>query len=218
MWCQSGFLAFCKKQKVMKAQTGNSDRALLGVPVQDGEQGQAGGPPLAPQGGGGSRDEPVLALEGRRGVCPRVRQQLALVVCPLLWWYRVPGVCTVDSFYSGHLVFAPCSSEVVIRFFGLFVSYCLHFALTAQFSSVQFSSSVVSGSLWPHELQHARPPCPSPTPGIHPNSTSIESVRLSSHLILSRPLLLLPPIPPSISLFQWVNSLHEVPKELEFQL
>ena len=36
------------------------------------------------------------------------------------------------------------------------------------FSSVKFSRSVVSDSLWPHELQHARPPCPSPTPGIHP--------------------------------------------------
>ena len=36
-------------------------------------------------------------------------------------------------------------------------------------SSVQFSGSVVSDSLWPHEPQHARPPCPSPTPGIHPN-------------------------------------------------
>ena len=40
----------------------------------------------------------------------------------------------------------------------------------------------------------------------------------SSHLILCRPLLLLPPIPPSISLFQWVNSSHEVAKVLEFQL
>ena len=39
-----------------------------------------------------------------------------------------------------------------------------------QFSSVQFSHSVVSDSLRPHELQHARPPCPSPTPGIYPNS------------------------------------------------
>ena len=36
-----------------------------------------------------------------------------------------------------------------------------------EFSSVQFSHSVVSDSLWPHELQHARPPCPSPTPGVH---------------------------------------------------
>ena len=36
--------------------------------------------------------------------------------------------------------------------------------------SVQFSHSVVSNSLLPHELQHARPPCPSPTPGVHSNS------------------------------------------------
>ena len=36
--------------------------------------------------------------------------------------------------------------------------------------SVQFSHSAVSNSLRPHELQHARPPCPSPTPGVHSNS------------------------------------------------
>ena len=41
---------------------------------------------------------------------------------------------------------------------------CIH-----QADSVQFSRSVVSDSLWPHELQLARPPCPSPTPGVHPN-------------------------------------------------
>ena len=35
---------------------------------------------------------------------------------------------------------------------------------------VQFSRSVVSDSLWPHESQHARPPCPSPTPGVYSNS------------------------------------------------
>ena len=39
-----------------------------------------------------------------------------------------------------------------------------------QFSSVQFSRSVMSDYLWPHESQHARPPCPSPTPGVHSNS------------------------------------------------
>ena len=37
-------------------------------------------------------------------------------------------------------------------------------------SSVQFSCSVISDSLRPHGLQHARPPCPSPTPGVYPNS------------------------------------------------
>ena len=39
-----------------------------------------------------------------------------------------------------------------------------------QFSSVQFSRSVVSNSLGPHESQHSRPPCPSPTPGVHSDS------------------------------------------------
>ena len=39
-----------------------------------------------------------------------------------------------------------------------------------QFSSVQSSHSGVSNSLWPHESQHARPPCPSPTPRVHSNS------------------------------------------------
>ena len=40
-----------------------------------------------------------------------------------------------------------------------------------QFSPVQFSRSVVSDALQPHESQHARPPCPSPTPGVHSDST-----------------------------------------------
>ena len=43
-------------------------------------------------------------------------------------------------------------------------------SLTIQFSSVQFSCSVVSDSLWSRELQHARPLCPSPSPGVHSNS------------------------------------------------
>ena len=38
------------------------------------------------------------------------------------------------------------------------------------YCSVQFSRSVMSDSLQPHESQYARPPCPSPTPGVHPNS------------------------------------------------
>ena len=74
------------------------------------------------------------------------------------------------------------------------------------FNSVQFSRSVVSDSLRPHELQHARPPCPSPTPSSL-RLTSIESVMPSSHLILCRPLFLLPPIPPSIRVFSYESTL-----------
>jgi len=75
-------------------------------------------------------------------------------------------------------------------------------------SSVQFSCSVVSASLRPHESQHTSPPCPSPTPGVHSNSfMSIKSVMPSSHLILCR-LLLLPSIPPSIRVFSNESTLR----------
>ena len=62
--------------------------------------------------------------------------------------------------------------------------------------SVQFSRSVMSDSLRPRGLWHARLPCPSPTPRAYSKITSIESVMPSSHLILCRPLLLLPSIFP----------------------
>ena len=52
----------------------------------------------------------------------------------------------------------------------LFLARALSLFLYMYSSSVQFSLSVVSDSLQPHELQHTRPPCPSPTPGVHPNS------------------------------------------------
>ena len=74
-----------------------------------------------------------------------------------------------------------------------------------RYFSVQFSRSVVSDSLRPHESQHARPSCPSPTPGVHSNS---QSVMPSSHLILCRPLLLQPPIPPSIRVFSNESTLR----------
>ena len=50
------------------------------------------------------------------------------------------------------------------------MDWLLSEATQLQFSSVQFSCSVVSNSLQPHESQHSRPPCPSPTPGVYPNS------------------------------------------------
>ena len=76
-----------------------------------------------------------------------------------------------------------------------------------QFSSVNFSHSVMSDSLRLHELQHARLPCPSPTPGVHSDS-SIKSVMPSSHLILCHLLFLLPPIPPSIGVFSNESTLR----------
>ena len=66
----------------------------------------------------------------------------------------------------------------------------------------------MSNSLRPHGLQHARLPCPSPTPRACSNSMSIESVMPSNHLILRRPLLLLPSIFPSIRVFSNESALH----------
>ena len=70
----------------------------------------------------------------------------------------------------------------------------------ARLSSVQFSRSVMSISLRPHELQHARPPGHHQLPEFT-QTQCIESVTPSRHLILCHPLLLLPPIPPSIRVF-----------------
>ena len=69
------------------------------------------------------------------------------------------------------------------------------------------SRSVMSDSSQPHELQHSRPPCPSPTPGVQ-QTQCIKSVMPSSHFTLCRPLLLQPPIPPSIRVFSNESTLH----------
>ena len=56
------------------------------------------------------------------------------------------------------------------KILGMFHSRSFFSFLNWSISSVQFSRSVLSDSLRPHESQHARPTCPSPTPGVHPNS------------------------------------------------
>ena len=68
--------------------------------------------------------------------------------------------------------------------------------LSCTFSSVQFSRSVMSDSLRPHELQHARPPCPSPTPGVHSNSCPSSQW---CHPAISSPVIPLSSCPQSLS-------------------
>ena len=86
------------------------------------------------------------------------------------------------------------------------------------FYIVQFSS-VVSESLRPHELQHARPPCPSPTPKVHPNSCALSRwchPAIPSSVI---PFSSCPPIPPSIRVFSSESALHmRWPKYWSFSL
>ena len=81
-----------------------------------------------------------------------------------------------------------------------------------------FSHSVVSDSLQPGWLQHARPPCPSPTPIVYPNSCPLS---WWCHLTISFSVVPFSSCLQSFQhwgLFTWVNSSHEVAKILEFQL
>ena len=80
---------------------------------------------------------------------------------------------------------------------------------------VQLLSSV---SLWPHEQQHTKLPCPSLSPRVCSNFMFVESVMPSNHFTLCHPLFLLSCLSHQQGLFQWVGSSHQVAKVLELQL
>ena len=93
-----------------------------------------------------------------------------------------------------HLVYPYLTLIPLAQYFASLLLNCLTYTLSI--NSVQFSRSVVSDSLRPYELQFTRPPCPSPTPGVHPNSCpsgrwchpaiSSSVVPFSSCMLLSR--------------------------------
>ena len=82
-------------------------------------------------------------------------------MCKLLLWHLSPWTVYMCA-CSLHLCFFP--SPCLYNCLSQLSTLCL------AHSSVQFSRSVLSDSLWPHESQHARPPCPSPSPRVHSNS------------------------------------------------
>ena len=87
--------------------------------------------------------------------------------------FSIRGIFQARVLEWGAIAFSKWMLKAIKCFLVLFFSldhhvlslFCLY-----QFSSVQFSRSVVSDSLRPHEQQHARPPCPSPSPGVHSDS------------------------------------------------
>ena len=88
------------------------------------------------------------------------------------------------------------------------------------FTYFQFSSVVAQSCLTvrPHGQQHARPPCPSATPGVYPNSCPLSQW---CHATISSSVTPSPPafnLPQHQGLFKWVSSSHHVAKVLEFQL
>ena len=111
-----------------------------------------------------------------------------------------------------------CFAFIVLNFLCYSYVKWYQFSVYIQFSSVQFSHSVMSDSLWPHGLQDIRLPCPSPTSELaqihfhqaddaiqpcHPlSSPSLPAFNLSQYQ----------------GLFQWVSSLHQVAKVLPFML
>ena len=92
-----------------------------------------------------------------------------IVSCfPALWSHFYKGTNPIHE-VSPHVSLSPPktpSPNTIIQEldFGIWILWRIQ-----MLSSVQFSCSVVSESLRPHGLQHARPPCPSPTPRVHPN-------------------------------------------------
>ena len=98
------------------------------------------------------------------------------MVCPPLGAVPCRGTCAIafapyPSFFCSWLF----RNSSWVHF--VFISFGSEFVPTAHahsYYSVQFRRSVVSDSLRPHESQHARPPCPSPTPGVYSNSCPIQ--------------------------------------------
>ena len=84
------------------------------------------------------------------------------------WWVTVHGVTKNRTRLSDKT--CTCIEESRVLKPLLMLPLCPNFISSLRFSSVQFSRSVMSDSLRPRESQHARPPHPSPTPGVHSDS------------------------------------------------
>ena len=96
-----------------------------------------------------------------------------------IWWETLPVFCTLmiakKPIQFNQIIINHFPKTVLFQDCGVKKINEIKPYTSTIFSSVQFSCSVVSDSLRPHELQHARPPCPSPTPGFHPNPNSLLS-------------------------------------------
>ena len=146
---------------------------------------------------------------------------LELFIKKNIIFFKLLHLCAISQNGSMTLFSECCELYTQHMYNNTYIIYNFIYTYTyinTHFSWLQFSRSVVSNSLRPHELQHARPPCPSPLPEI----TQTHVHRVGDVIQPSHPLS--SPSPPAPnpsqhqSLFQWVNSSHEVAKVLEFQL
>ena len=100
----------------------------------------------------------------------KVKRKLALIISGRLYGFKSLNIQSPMSILGGYNIDFDKVSLVEVKDYWHPLTESEEVAKSVQFSSFQFSRSVVSNSLQPHELQHARPPCPSPTPGVYPNS------------------------------------------------
>ena len=136
--------------------------------------------------------------------------------CKMWWDYSLYLLKRSKSWLFGYLCYDDnkliwSKTDSASQRTNFMITYHLHKAYhvpdatQSTFSSVQFSCSVMPCSLWPHEPQHARPPCPSSTPGVHSNPCPSS---WWCHLTTPHPLSC--PSPPAFNLsqyqglFQWV--------------
>ena len=123
----------------------------------------------------------------------------------------------IFNLYFLHLLFLPFNFKY-LKGMGITLSFFVYLLpLVLDLKLLLFSCSIMSDSLRPHELQQARLPC------LHyllefAQTHAIELMNPSNCLILCCLLLLLPSIFPSIRVFQWVGSLHQVAKALNFSI
>ena len=155
------------------------------------------------------KDENDAEIESSQGVCPVASSLVYLASGYLLGsiW-----VCSILATITKWLLLWLNKVWVSFSWSIVKLQCSISFKYIGKWFRDQISCSVVSDSLRPHESQHARPPCPSPTPGVHSDHVHWVSDAIQpSHPLSSSS----PPVPnPSQhqSLFQWVNSSHEVAK------
>ena len=90
----------------------------------------------------------------------------------IIYWIYISAVIPPSTFLyfrtqpgNNNSILSPFSCHKLLNSLFISIALCSWHLLCC----IQFSCSVVSDSLWPHEPQHARPPCPLPTPGVHPD-------------------------------------------------
>ena len=132
-------------------------------------------------------------------IFPRIRVSLEILM-EKYWWQNIGASASASVLPINIWIIIPLNISFKIA------------------SLLLFSHSVMSDFSWPHGLQHARLPCPSPSPGVYSNLFPLVSDAIQpSHPLSS-------PSPPALNLsqhqglFWWVGSLHQEAKVLELQL